>query len=230
MLVSAAGIICNSAVTQAALIEFAEKSDAALPPNVVAWISGPPAASGIQKHLEQAYFVTVGTIEARKNHLLLLEVWKSLVTKLGSQAPLLIIIGQRGWEADAAISILNEPAELERHVYELGRCDDKDLANWLIGARALLMPSFAEGFGLPVVEALQLGVPVIASDLPVYHEIVGKLPSYLDPTDAESWERMIMAFMADAGERARQIRNMHTFQPPNWASHFEIIEDWVQQL
>ncbi len=58
-----------------------------------------------------------------------------------------------------------------------------ELSNWLAHARALLFPSFAEGFGLPVVEALSVGTPVIATDLPAFREAAGSIPEYLDPLD-----------------------------------------------
>ena len=105
--------------------------------------------------------------------------------KVGDQAPDLIIIGQRGWEASEAIAMLDEPGPLQGHVHELGRCTDKEMGDLLTGARAMLMPSFVEGFGLPIVEALQLGVPVIASDLPVFRELAGGILTYLDPGDRQ---------------------------------------------
>jgi glycosyltransferase involved in cell wall biosynthesis len=180
--------------------------------------------------LDRPYFVALGTIEGRKNHLLLLKIWDSLATSMGNDAPILVIIGQRGWEAQAAIAILDQPGRLQDHVYELRHCTDHELANWLSGARALLMPSFAEGFGLPVTEAMQLRIPVIASDLPVYREIAGEIPTYLDPRDAVGWEHVIKDFMGDSAERARQLSRLQHYRAPDWRTHFATVEAWLRRL
>jgi glycosyltransferase involved in cell wall biosynthesis len=67
----------------------------------------------------------------------------------------------------------------------------------IAGARASLMPSFAEGFGLPVAEALAIGTPVIASDIPVFHEVGQGLATLIDPLDGPEWEAAIMAHWQD---------------------------------
>jgi glycosyltransferase involved in cell wall biosynthesis len=174
--------------------------------------------------------VTVGTIEARKNHLLLLRVWRRLIAEMGSEAPILAIVGRRGWEAEQAFALLDNPVDLGGHVFELRDVGDAPLASLIAGARALLMPSFAEGFGLPVVEALQIGTPVIASDLPVYREIVGSIPTYVDPRFDASWERVIRNFLTDDPERMRQKRALQGYKAPDWKSHFAHLETWLTVL
>ena len=230
-LASAAGIIGNSRATLAELADFGQAANLPPPPQIDAWISGYTIPERMARMVPQRpYFVTVGTIEGRKNHILLLNVWQHLVSKLGADAPRLLIIGQRGWEAELALSVIDTVAALKGHVAELGDCDDIDLVRLISGARALLMPSFAEGFGLPVVEALQLGAPVIASDLPVFREIAGDIPTFLDPTDGSGWEQQIMAFVGDCPERERQLAAMADFRAPGWAEHFARIGPWLETL
>jgi glycosyltransferase involved in cell wall biosynthesis len=228
---SASGIIGNSQATLDELAAFASAKGLPMPPTLAAWISGPRAAQQISpRTLERPYFVTLGTIEGRKNHILLLQIWRRLIADLGDKAPILLIIGQRGWEAGPAIAMLDRMAELHGHVRELSRCGDEELAAWLSGARALLMPSLAEGFGLPIIEAFEAGTPVIASDLPVYREIVGDIPTYLDPLDGLGWERTIRAFTGDDPERERQKAVVAGYRPPDWPSHFEAVEKWLKAL
>jgi len=234
---SAAGIIANSQATLDDLADFAAEENMRMPPSVAAWLAPPPpvqpAASGdpgLSLPAGRPWFVTLGTIEGRKNHALLLRTWQRLAARLGDQAPVLLVIGQRGWKADDVFALLDGCPPLKPHVRELGQCSDEDLAFYLSGARALLMPSFAEGFGLPVVEALAYGTPVLASDLPVYREIAGDIPLYLDPLDGQGWEAAIRAYCGDAPDRERQLAAMGSFHAPSWEDHFAKVDDWLASL
>ncbi|MEO6091854.1 MAG: glycosyltransferase family 1 protein [Novosphingobium sp.] len=228
---SATGIIGNSQATIEELRAFAIASGRPMPASVVAWLAGPDHPVNVEPaKLDRPYFVAVGTIEGRKNHILLLQIWQRLVARLGEATPQLIIIGQRGWEADHALAMLNRGFGLAGHVKELGRCPDVELAQLVAGARALLMPSFIEGFGLPIIEALDLGTPVIASDRPVFREIAGDIPTYLDPLDGPGWERAILEFIGESPERRRQKRLMAGYVAPDWAAHFAIVEGWLNTL
>ena len=109
--------------------------------------------------------VICSTIEPRKNHLLLLEVWRELVRRDGPGTPKLVLVGGRGWKFEAVAALLDRSPALRGHVVEASGLTTPSLKRLLDGARALLMPSFAEGYGLPVVEAQIAGVPVIASDI-----------------------------------------------------------------
>ena len=227
---TARGIIVNSAATQANLTRFANQRGLPMPPCLVAWLGvdvAPAAVTDNSVTRERPYFVTVGTIEARKNHLLLLSVWADLVAKLADQAPDLIVIGQRGWEAEEAITILDNPGPLRPHLVELSRCDDHRMTELLTGARALLMPSFVEGYGLPLVEALQLGVPVVASNLPVFQEIAGDIPTFLDPHDRAGW---LAAILEHAGGTEHRRTDLASYRAPDWDSHFDLVDEFLEKL
>ncbi|MEL7463490.1 MAG: glycosyltransferase [Pseudomonadota bacterium] len=159
-------------------------------------------------------FVALGTIEPRKNHALLLDVWAAL----GSAAPTLHVIGRRGWMNEAVFARLDAPP---RGVVEHGGLDDAAMVELVAGARALLFPSFAEGYGLPLGEALALGCPVVASDLDALREVGGAAPDYLSPHDAGAWETAVRDY-ADPGSpaRAAQIERMASWAAPTWSDHF----------
>lgn len=228
---SACGIIVNSRATGDALAEFARAEGLPQPDSQVAWLGAdeqvPPAGLTLP---QRPYFVMIGTIEARKNHMMLLRLWQRLVAELGDPAPELVLVGQRGWEADAVFAVLDDDPQLADHVREMGRCDDATMLALLDGARALLMPSFIEGFGIPVIEALQRGTPVIASDLPVFREISGQIPLFLDPTDEAAWSRAVRDFSGDSSERQRQLALMPEFVAPDWDAHFALVEQWLKRL
>ena len=170
-------------------------------------------------HLAPPYFVALGTIEPRKNHALLLDVWAELARE--GPPPTLFILGNRGWNNDAVFARLNARPP---GVVELNNLNDGAIAALLQGARALLFPSHAEGFGLPPCEAHALGTQVVASDLPVIHEVLGNIPIYASPVDMYSWRKTIQALTAET--EARQSSGS-TAEPsatlPTWDDHFNRV-------
>ena len=230
-LASAAGIIGNSKATIQDLSNFACNSRLRLPSTICAWISGFRSSGHLEPQtLDTSHFITVGTIEGRKNHLLLLRVWQRLVHSMGQEAPILLVVGQRGWKADRTVAALDQWASHGGKVRELNHCEDDELRRLMAGATALLMPSQVEGFGLPVIEALEVRTPVIANDLPVYRELVGEIPTYIAPHDESGWESAIRDFMAGGAESRRQYNAMQGYRPPDWPTHFATIEGWLHQL
>ncbi|CAI9119263.1 glycosyltransferase family 4 protein [Brytella acorum] len=154
---------------------------------------------------ESPYFVFLSTIEARKNHLLLLNIWRRLVEEHGAAAPKLIIVGKRGWENEQVLDMLERCPALQGFVEEHNALPDTQVVSLLRGARALLFPSFTEGFGLPLAEALALGTPAICSDIPVFREVGGTAAHYVDPLDGLEWMRRIDAFARMTAQEARAL-------------------------
>ena len=231
VLVSASGVIANSQATLDYLAGFATERRLAMPPAVASFIAGPSLPENLRPaRLDRPHFITVGTIEGRKNHIMLFRIWERLARKFGAHTPLLVVVGQRGWEVTEALTMLDHSDFLKDHVREYATCGDDELANLIAGARALLMPSFAEGYGLPVAEALALATPVIAGDLPVYREFAGDIPTYLDPSAENAWESTIVDFERDVAERQRQCEAMASFKAPSWQSHFHIIQEWLESI
>lgn len=227
-----AAVIANSADSVQALGAFARDEGLPMPPTLIAPLGVEAHASALElTPREPPTFVMLGTIEGRKNHALILRVWRRLIARLGEQTPRLVIIGQRGWQADDIFRQLDDDATLRPYVRELGRCDDAELQRWLGSARALLFPSFVEGQGLPLIEALTAGVPVIASDLAVFRETAGAIPDYLDPQDEAAWEAAVMDYAAQLSDaRQRQLERMRDFTPPSWEAHFRTVERWLERL
>ena len=230
-MLGAHGLIVNSAATGRALEAHAARLGRAVPNWIAAHLAAPgfpqPAA---ERPLPEPYFVVLGTIEPRKNHLLLLNLWRQLADEHIRPMPRLVVIGQRGWECEQVVDMLERCAALDSIVLELPGCDDAKLATWLHHAQALLFPSFAEGFGIPLVEALASGTPVVASDLPVFRELAGEVPDYLDPLDGAGWRQAVLDFTADHGpRRTAQLARMADWQAPTWQAHFDRVEAFLAQ-
>jgi glycosyltransferase involved in cell wall biosynthesis len=162
---------------------------------------------------------------------MLLQLWRRLIDHRGPAAPRLVVIGQRAWECENVVDLLERCEPLRGFVVEHASCGDEELVNTLRHARALLYPSFVEGFGLPIAEALSLGVPVIASDLAVFREFAGEVPEYADPLDAIRWLELIEDYSRpDSAQRAAQITRMPAFAAPTWARHFEHVDRLVLKV
>lgn len=140
---------------------------------------------------DSSYFVACGTIEPRKNHLTLLHVWRELMRRDGAMAPKLILVGSRGWENENVIDLLERCPSIGNHILEVAGLATPGLKRLLDGARALLAPSFAEGYGLPIAEALAANVTVVASDIPVFREIGQGRIIAVSPIDGEGWLEVI---------------------------------------
>lgn len=230
MLRTAACIVTNSEATLASLRAYAARTGRALPPTLACPIAPRRLPLGdATPPLSSPYFVMVGTIEPRKNHLLLLQLWRELATR--TTAPRLVLIGQRGWECENAVDLIERCAAIRPLVVERGDCDDAELATYLRHARALLLPSFVEGYGLPLAEALSLGTPVIASDLAVFREVAGDIPDYLSPLDAVAWMRLISAYAAaGSAQREAQLERLRAWRAPSWESHFATLDAFLETL
>jgi glycosyltransferase involved in cell wall biosynthesis len=176
------------------------------------------------------YFVVLGTIEPRKNHLLLLNLWTRLPAIL-AEPPRLLVIGHRGWENEQVVDMLERSRRLRGLVEEHNGLSDAQVGALVCGARALLLPSFAEGFGLPLAEALASGVPVICSDIPVFRELGREAPEYLDPLALQSWTDAIVEYSAPhSHRRAAQIGRLASWQAPSWTDHFVAVEELLRDL
>jgi glycosyltransferase involved in cell wall biosynthesis len=228
----ASALLTNSEATLAELRHFAQGRALPVPPMLAAPLAPAAlAAADAPSPLAQPYFVVLGTIEPRKNHWLLLHLWRELVAEHGDRVPHLVVIGQRGWECENVVDLLERCESLKGVVHEVAGAADAEVARYLRHARALLFPSFAEGYGMPLVEALMLGTPVIASPLEVFREIAGDIPDYLDPLDGPGWGRLVLDYAAaSSARRAAQQARMRFFRTPTWDRHFQQVEGLLARL
>lgn len=226
------GVIVNSGSTGAALKDHlgAEVS----PPILVAPLGVEPLAfpsAADDSAPRQPYFVVLSTIEPKKNHLLLLHLWRRMASRYGERTPRLVLIGQRGWMNQNIVDMLERSPAIRRLVDEHNTLADAAVGPLLRGARALLHPSFAEGYGLPVAEALSLGVPVLCSDLPALRAAGQDAPEYLDPLDGPAWEAAIMDYASPASpRRAAQLARIARYAPPGWPEHFSQVMPFLDQI
>lgn len=231
----ASGIIVNSAATGDVLAPLL--SNVALRRHIAVAHLGTDSDEeemGIGGNLPpppKPYFVCVGTIEPRKNHLLLLNIWKRMAERYGLATPELHLVGKRGWENEQIIDMLDRCRPLKGLVFEHGKMSDRQMYPLMRNARALLLPSFAEGFGMPVPEALAIGLPVIASDIEALREVGGNVPEYLDPLDGPAWQAAIIDYGDPlSARRGAQIDRMTGWTRFTWDDHIDTVMRLIDTL
>ncbi|MEO8287846.1 MAG: glycosyltransferase family 1 protein [Chloroflexota bacterium] len=150
--------------------------------------------------IKQPYCIHVGTLQPRKNLGLLVETWDMLREQMETP-PMLLLAGKRGWLYDSLLE-----AVASRGLGSLIKFADyverDDLPSLYSGAVAMTFPSLYEGFGLPVLEAMACGTPVLASTASSVPEVAGDAAIMLDPTDASAWARAVQKIMEDQTLRA----------------------------
>jgi glycosyltransferase involved in cell wall biosynthesis len=145
---------------------------------------------------DNAYILFVGTVEPRKNLARLISAWKLLDASARSGVRL-IIVGATGWLVDALVGHLMSTDTIEFR----GHVEDAELARLLRGAMAFVYPSLYEGFGLPVVEAMSLGIPVLTSNIGATREVAEGAAILVDPTSEEDIRAGLATLIGDPGLR-----------------------------
>ena len=163
-------------------------------------------------------FAMLGTIEPRKNLRLILDAWEILAERLPTEkVPNLIIVGRRGWEETDTLDRLDRA----KNVQELNDLSDEDVQNYLASCAGLLFPSHVEGYGLPAQEAIALGVPVIASDIPVFRELFTNDATLLPIHQPQDWADFIENALLRP-EILNQAKNLRT-KTKTWDDFFSEI-------
>lgn len=176
------------------------------------------------------YFIICGAIELRKNHALLLDVWEELAARHGENTPRLVIVGRPNTGADSVINRIRQSDVLSRDIYIASGLSTPDVARLIAGARALLMPSFAEGFGLPPVEALTLGTPAILSDIAAHREATEGFGVYLDARDRDQWCDAIEMATSDTPDYLAIKARIAGFKPVDWDGYMHRVEALLVDL
>jgi alpha-1,2-rhamnosyltransferase len=173
---------------------------------------------GSREHI----FLTVGSIEPRKNHPFMLAAFESYWRQGGTGA--WVVIGKYGWMNDEFFNRVETHAQRGTRLFLLRDVGDGELDYAYRNASALLIASRVEGFGLPIVEAFQRGLPVICSDIPVFREIADGRASFFALDSPESLALALRAYCAarDPLQRARRA-------PQEWITWRQSTEQLLRQ-
>ncbi len=159
------------------------------------------------------YILCVGTIEIRKNHQVILDAFDERLHQDGFQ---LVFAGRNGWMADELMSRIMRHPLRGKGFYFLENLNDASIDALYRNAFLTVSASFVEGFGLPLIESLMRGTPVIASDIPVFREIGGGFCDYFDPLQTNDLIQKIERYLHDPLRYAEKKASLSKFKPVTW--------------
>jgi glycosyltransferase involved in cell wall biosynthesis len=167
----------------------------------------------LRKNLPERFWLFIGTLEPRKNLPILLEAYANLPR---NERPPLLIGGGKGWQYDEIFATV-ERRGLQNDVQFLGFVPAEELSLWYNSAELFVYPSVFEGFGLPVLEAMACGTPVIVSDASSLPEVAGT--AGIPPHDIDAWTQALYTALTDAAwhEQAR-TRGLEEVKRYTWKS------------
>ncbi len=139
--------------------------------------------------VERKYILSLATIEPRKNTTITLKAFKLLIEEQQHKDLILVLVGTKGW--------IDSEFEAGENVIVTGYAEDQDLAALYSGAECFVYPSFYEGFGLPPLEAMKCGVPVITSNTSSLPEVVGDAGVMVGPNDIDELRKTIGKMVSD---------------------------------
>jgi glycosyltransferase involved in cell wall biosynthesis len=189
---------------------------AAAPPHIVPVAKGPERQEILRTHgIEGDYFLSLCSIQPRKNLVRLIRAYASLrSSRPQHRVPQLVLAGKRGW-LDSETMRVAAASPFNQDILFTGYVQDADLSALYSGAVCFVYPSYFEGFGLPVLEAMQCGVPVIAGDQTSLPEIVQDAGALVDPFDEQALAICMARMIDDAQYRtdlaARGLRQAKKF-------------------
>lgn len=162
------------------------------------------------------FALCVGTIEARKNHDFLLDIWDRLHAEAGDAAPVLVFAGKVGWKVEAVLQRMGRLPWGQTHFVHVEAASDAELS-WLYeNCLFTLYPSHAEGWGLPVSESLSRGVPCLAARVASLPEAGGDWAIYCDPCDVDEGLSQVCRLLDDRFRTELRAHIAATFYPVSW--------------
>lgn len=176
----------------------------------------------------EPYFLMVGSLEPRKNHKTVLDAFDRLWGE-GKQLRL-AIVGAYGWKSEVLLSRIQEHPLLNKRLFFIRDATDRDLVALYARAEALITASIAEGFGLPIIEALKHNTKVLCSDISVFREIAGKHAVYFEPLNQNDLALRIESMFpsTQAEERIKKADQSSCFR--TWSESAEQLFTEVKKV
>lgn len=171
----------------------------------------------LEEIASKGFVLCVGTIEARKNHRYLFDIWRELITERGDSVPTLVFLGKWGWRVESLRNILEDSDYLANKIVILSGISDYELSYLYDKCLFTVFPSLVEGWGLPVGESLAHGKLCISSMTSSLPEVGGDFAIYIDPTNiSDGMSKIAWAFDNPKEIEELNVHIRNEFQPLTW--------------
>jgi glycosyltransferase involved in cell wall biosynthesis len=229
------GAVCISKATADALTEWMQgKTWHRMRPFNIQWnhigadLDKPADGRGLPSDAEQVLnklrrcpsFLMVGTLEPRKGHAQTLDAFEELWASGNSVN--LIIVGKQGWLVENLIERLHSHPEKDKHLFWLEGISDEFLEQIYTACTCLIAASYGEGFGLPLIEAAQHKLPIIARDIPVFREVAKEHASYFASRDSHGLAQSIKAWLCLYEKREHPVSDKMPWL--TWGESAEMLQ------
>lgn len=207
VVVQSSGAICASQAVAETVEDYIKEHRNARHPFHLGWVhwgadvENSLLSKGVPEDAERVFaamaarktFLMVGTVEPRKGHQKMLDAFEQLWQE-GFEGNL-VLVGRMGWKMESFAKRLEAHAEYGKRLFWLRGISDEYLDLVYQKATCLIAASEGEGFGLPLIEAAQHGIPILARDIPVFHEVAGDYAMYFDGTSVETAKQGVKDWM-----------------------------------
>lgn len=178
-------------------------------------------------NLNKKYIYFIGNLEPRKNLKTLIKAYRLLPKEIKDTYSL-VLAGGKGWKTESTQKALNDAIEAGEDIKHLGFIDQEDSPALYQGASLFVMPSLYEGFGMPVLEAMASGVPVVASDIPVLKEVGGEYATYSNPKSPQSFSDAILQTIT--GPKPSRLELQKNVRRYSWDENITAIVEAARLL
>jgi glycosyltransferase involved in cell wall biosynthesis len=235
---SSSGMLCISRQTQSDYLALSRRLGMPPIPTTVMLLGnklpegGDDLSDNIRDLSGERFILFVSTIERRKNHEVLYKALH-LLAERGQLAPdlKLVFVGMPGWGVTDLLKDIELDPLTRGHIVQVNHANDAELRRLYESCEFFVYPSFYEGWGLPVAEALALGKFVLASNRGSIPEIAGGLIDYVDPWNASAWAEAISTYWNDSALLAeRTARVKANYRPISWDDAAEAVLDLAAAL
>ena len=175
---------------------------------------------------DRPYILMVGTIEPRKNHKLVLKAYEAGLKDLGYN---IVFAGYMGWNMEDFDAELKAHPDYNRRIFHLVGQNDQAITYLYQHARFLAFCSYTEGFGLPLIEGIMRGTPVIATDIPVSREVAGDYCIWFPQDDAKALCDIIQYYHENEDEYLMRKKMLKEFQGTTWERCGEMMREVVRR-
>jgi alpha-1,3-rhamnosyl/mannosyltransferase len=200
----------------------------------------PPVAQTLGGHLPQnltgkgikdnKYVLYIGTIEPRKNLQTLLRAWEIMSEELNSEYSL-VLAGGKGWKDEAIRADIETLRTKGLRIVLPGYITDDEKCALYSNASCFVLPSHYEGFGMPILEAMQYGVPVAASDIPVFHEVASEAAIYFNKDNPEDIASKLLVLLKDDDLKTKLVAaGASRLRQFSWEKNAQLVANALDRL